>query len=224
MTLKKIIAVILISVAMITSGCSQNLFNKISKPSISIKSMTQVSDNYYVTATCELPDEWKFQPKDFFTLISYDKYMEENKIDELEDTVSHILTIKNYSRMGGTGNKETEDVLQCYEDLFSGKPDKYKLLLNYHIFNTYHSNNADASFQKNYLKKFKSKLYEGANGKILELQYSFEARGKIYHRIDCIRKDIPYIISGGFNEDLAVSSGDIALWAASTLEVIEDIP
>lgn len=40
--------------------------------------------------------------------------------------------------------------------------------------------------------------------------------------IDCIREDIPYMVSGCFDSNLEISSGDVALWTANSLEADEN--
>lgn len=39
--------------------------------------------------------------------------------------------------------------------------------------------------------------------------------------IDCIREDIPYMVSGCFDSNLEISSGYVALWTATSLEADE---
>ena len=37
-----------------------------------------------------------------------------------------------------------------------------------------------------------------------------------------IREDIPYQVWGGFDETVALSSGDVALYVADSLEIIKE--
>ena len=49
-----------------------------------------------------------------------------------------------------------------------------------------------------------------------------DIQGEKYLMIDCIREDIPYMVSGCFDSNLEISSGGVALWTATSLEADEN--
>lgn len=49
-----------------------------------------------------------------------------------------------------------------------------------------------------------------------------DIQGEKYLMIDCIREDIPYMVSDCFDSNLKISSGDVALWTANSLEADEN--
>ena len=52
--------------------------------------------------------------------------------------------------------------------------------------------------------------------------YFHTVDGSQITQIQCFRSDIPnYIVQGGINSELAVSSGEIVLWVMDSLEVTE---
>ena len=82
--------------------------------------------------------------------------------------------------------------------------------------------NSENSQEKNYLTDFDCKYFKGKHGTIAQVKYSFEYDGKTYSGVYCIREDIPYMVLGGFDDSVELSSGDIALQAAYSLEITEN--
>ena len=54
-----------------------------------------------------------------------------------------------------------------------------------------------------------------------EVQYFYTYGGKKNHIIQCYLEDIPYLVTGAFDDSVDLSSGKIALWVADSLKVTE---
>ena len=68
---------------------------------------------------------------------------------------------------------------------------------------------------------FKYTIYNGNKSKIIAVEYSYfniDDINKKYKAITCYRDD-NYSVSGAFDDTVEVSSGDIALWIANTLNI-----
>ena len=63
--------------------------------------------------------------------------------------------------------------------------------------------------------------YTGAKGKIVEVKGTYTWNDTTYTIVEYYREDIPYVVYGAFSDTEELSSGDIALWIADSLETEE---
>ena len=90
------------------------------------------------------------------------------------------------------------------------------------IFDYFDLLNPDSSASdEEYLFDYECKYYSGKHGKIAAIKYSYNYGGKPRRFIECHREDIPYMVSGAFDDSLELSSGDIVLWVADSLKASE---
>jgi len=109
-----------------------------------------------------------------------------------------------------------------YKDLFAGKPNAYEEHMKQSFANAASMLSSDSSNKVNPpTVDFNYQHYDGTHGKITEVQYSYTYEGKKRHIIQCYREDIPYLVTGAFDDSVDLSSGKIALWVADSLKVTE---
>ena len=63
--------------------------------------------------------------------------------------------------------------------------------------------------------------YNGTKGKIVEVKGTYTWNDTTYTIVEYYREDIPYVVYGAFSDTEELSSGDIALWIADSLETEE---
>lgn len=63
--------------------------------------------------------------------------------------------------------------------------------------------------------------YNGTKGKIVEVKGTYTWNDTTYTIVEYYREDIPCVVFGSFGDSKGLSSGDIALWVADSLEVEE---
>ena len=63
--------------------------------------------------------------------------------------------------------------------------------------------------------------YNGTKGKIVEVKGTYTWNDTTYTIVEYYREDIPYAVFGAFGDTEELSSGDIALWIADSLETEE---
>ena len=63
--------------------------------------------------------------------------------------------------------------------------------------------------------------YNGTKGKIVEVKGTYTWNDTTYTIVEYYREDIPYAVFGAFSDTEELSSGDIALWIADSLETEE---
>lgn len=66
--------------------------------------------------------------------------------------------------------------------------------------------------------------YNGTKGKIVEVKGTYTWNDTTYTIVEYYREDIPCVVFGSFGDSKGLSSGDIALWVADSLEVEEHFP
>lgn len=60
--------------------------------------------------------------------------------------------------------------------------------------------------------------YNGKNGNIIAVEYSYIIIDKTYKAINCYRDD-DFSVCGAFDDNTELSSGDLALWVADNMEI-----
>ena len=120
----KILSAIISIVLMISLvGCQQN--NKIIRPDVETKTVTENSQEDYVTFSLDVPSDWKVLTQDYVSIACFSsKANETNANDKISP---YKLSIDNYiipSLM-----PIDDKYKQAYNDLFNGKYDGIKDLI-----------------------------------------------------------------------------------------------
>lgn len=234
--IRKLFAVI-ISAVLLTSvvGCTKEQAIAIPEPTIPMKTVTQNSKDDYITFEYTLPEDWESGSLDYFSAGGTNKANIGLDIEK-EKALPILITIKKYAPFM---SEDEENINQMYRDLFAGKPKAYKNYLNYFHKKVNLNENQDSSnsyslittpskwdgeqnSSEQNISNFSYICYQGGNGKIMEVRYSYQYMGKTYHAVNCILEKTPYVVLGGLDDTLELSSGDIALWVADSLKVIEN--
>lgn len=157
-----------------------------------------------------------------------------------EEQLSVLIEIDNYHYPKAEGNASEEEK-QMYTDLFKGETSSYEKYINWIYMPRDFSSEQPTSFfdfldllesndfedsqsaenPTQTVTDFQYEHYKGAHGNIIQVQFSYEYNDKTINMIKCFREDIPYVVTGAFDDSLELSSGDIALWVASSLKVTE---
>ena len=218
----KILSAIISIVLMISLvGCQQN--NKIIRPDVEIKTVTENSQEDYVTFSLDVPSDWKVLTQDYVSIACFSsKANETNANDKISP---YKLSIDNYiipSLM-----PIDDKYKQAYNDLFNGKYDGIKDLIcdniEYINIGKVMDNFPDVTMpdsweDKEWATDFTFSKYSGKNGNIIAVEYSYIIIDKTYKAINCYRDD-DYSVCGVFDDDAELSSGDLALWVADNMEI-----
>lgn len=227
-------------------GCQQN--NAIIKPDAETKATTQNSQLDLLTFTFDLPSDWNAAVQDYVSIACFspdanetnagdeispyklnicnynsslmkiaDEYKQgyedlfKGKYDGIEKIISdsiEYINISNYLDSlpdGETGsNYSFADLLNILSD-----PDSFP---DYEI--------PDSLRNKTWASDFKYTEYQGKDNKIITVEYSYLVDDITHKAINCYRDD-NYSVCGAFDDNAELSSGDVALWVANTLEVSE---
>lgn len=218
----KILSAIISIVLMISLvGCQQN--NKIIRPDVETKTVTENSQEDYVTFSLDVPSDWKVLTQDYVSIACFSsKANETNANDKISP---YKLSIDNYiipSLM-----PIDDKYKQAYNDLFNGKYDGIKDLIcdniEYINIGKAMDNFPDVTMpdsweDKEWATDFTFSKYSGKNGNIIAVEYSYIIIDKTYKAINCYRDD-DYSVCGVFDDDAELSSGDLALWVADNMEI-----
>lgn len=211
-------------------GCTGKKTSDIQKPDIPMQTVTQNSQLDYITFEFEIPKDWFTEYEAPFAIVA--------SSEEISRFFDGIY-ISNYHIVaeGMVVSKETQ---KMYRDLLAGKTDAYRDYLRESANRDYHemlrealgpfafflpsSENDETSqlpSEENDVADFRCRQYQGKNGNITEVQYSFDLDGETIHAIECYREDIPYVVSATLDDKLEISLGEIALWLVDSLQVTE---
>ena len=242
----KILSAIISIVLMISLvGCQQN--NKIIRPDVETKTVTENSQEDYVTFSLDVPSDWKVLTQDYVSIACFSsKANETNANDKISPCK---LSIDNYiipSLM-----PIDDKYKQAYNDLFNGKYDGIKDLIcdniEYINIGKVMDNFPDVTFEtpesirdyfnilvdgistpdvtmpdswedKEWATDFTFSEYNGKNGNIIAVEYSYIIIDKTYKAINCYRDD-DFSVCGAFDDNTELSSGDLALWVADNMEI-----
>lgn len=237
----------LISITLIISlvGCQQN--NKIIKPDVETKTVTENSQGDYITFSLDIPSNWKVLVQNNTSIACFSP--DANETNAGDKISPYKLSIENYiipSLMPITGKYK-----QAYEDLFEGKYDGIREIINDRIeyinmnkviesfpeqeietpenfmdyFNilvngisTPDINLSESWEDREWATDFTYSKYNGKNGKFIAVEYSYVVIDKTYRAIDCYRDD-DFSVCGVFDNDEKISSGDLALWVTDNIEI-----
>lgn len=241
---KKAIAIMLAGVFFLLglTGCGKAKAEKMPECDISMQTVTQSSQIGYVDCTFSLPPTWTTASLRNFGVTAHHPVWETVEFENEAQLRAYTLTVDNYYRPDYSVLKFDNNLQQIYGDLFAGKTESYQNHLNEHTAfanecleaeKLYDSQGETGTGQnapsrqsasgetERYIQDFNCRFVQGDNGRIAVVTFRYLYDGVFYSAINCIREDIPYMVSGDFNDTLEVSSGDIALHVANSLQVVE---
>lgn len=177
------------------------------------QSVKQNSRDGYVTFTFEIPEDWvPCETFDYRSVAAFPKNRSE--VINLDRDYDVILGISCYTET--TADWQYEERMNTIEELFQGNSAPYE---------EFTKRNAGTMDSEITADGFAFGLYKGRYGKIAAAEYTVTYPEKYgiapQHVIRCYREDIDYMTTGVFHENEELSSGDVALWAANTLQVTE---
>lgn len=177
------------------------------------QSVKQNSRDGYVTFTFEIPEDWiPCETSGYCSVSAFPKNRSE--VINLDRDYDVILGISCYTET--TGDLQHEERMDTIGELFHGNNAPYE------EFTKRNSRTMDSEITAS---DFAFGLYKGRYGKIAAVEYTVTYPEKYgiapQHVIRCYREDIGYMTTGVFHESDELSSGDVALWAANTLQVTE---
>lgn len=218
------------------AGC-RNGKNAVGAPSVPMKTVTQNSEEDLATFEFQVPESWASASKAPLTVIGYPESAVHKDFKTAEDAYPYTVDISNYYH---TGLALSEEDKQMYKDLFAGKPDAFEERMNasptsedgigdpssvrdwFDLLLPQKNGSSQSSGTANQPKiTFEYQHYDGTNGKITEVHYSYTYKGKKTDIVQCYREDIPYVITGALDDSADLPSGKIALWVADSLKVTE---
>ena len=198
-------------------GC-QGKTSDVGAPPVTMKTVTQNSQDDYITCTFQLPEGWIAGTTDPGNVIGVPEYALEKDLPTEEEQLPYKVMIN----MMSTAEREK----QMYKDLFEGKTSTYDESVreeNRQFHSQMEALTSSSIEDHNF--EFQFQIYNGTYGKIAAVKtYNILPNGeKKLTVIRCYREDIPYYVHGFFDESVELSSGDIALWVADSLQVTEHI-
>ncbi|WP_411676883.1 hypothetical protein [Caproicibacter sp.] len=212
------ITLMALTLLLLLVGCQTNK-STVGNPPVSLKTITQNSKGDLVTFEFGVPGGWVSGPQYNLSVVACPENAVEKKFETEEDSLPFMVGIGNYYYSGSALSEKDK---QMYKDLFAGKTSAYEEHMKQSFANAASMLSSDSSSKVNPPKIDSNyKHYDGTHGKITEVQYSYTYGGKKHHIIQCYREDIPYLVTGAFDDSVDLSSGKIALWVADSLKVTE---
>ncbi|QNK40507.1 hypothetical protein [Caproicibacter fermentans] len=212
------ITLMALTLLLLLVGCQTNK-SPVGNSPVSMKTVTQNSKGDLATFEFGVPEGWASGPHYNLSVVACPKDAAEKKFEAEEDSLPFTVSIGNYYY---SASAITEEDKQMYKDLFAGKTNAYEKHMKKSFDNAANILSSDQSSKVNPPKiDFNYQHYDGTHGKITEVQYSYTYGGKKHHIIQCYREDIPYLVTGAFDDSVDLSSGKIALWVADSLKVTE---
>lgn len=246
MKVKRTVSLFIVVISLFTlcfSGCGTEIKNEsIPQCDIPMQMVTQSTKTGYVDFVFQLPKDWQTEALPNFSVRAYQSESNEINFTNFAAKRAYTITIDNYYKPDYFVLKFDSNLKQLYADLFSGNTDIYRNHLNEHVAFANECLEADKTYQmqeantteqsdlsqeavsnsdENYITDFDCRFLQGDNSKIAVVTFTYMYDNEFYHAINCIREDIPYMVSGDFNDMLEVSAGDIALAVANSLQVTE---
>lgn len=242
---KILITIIIVGIMFALIGCQAK--KTIEKPNVDMKTVTENSQEDYVTFSLDVPSDWKVLTQDYVSIACFSSNA--NETNSSNKISPYKLSIDNYiipSLM-----PIDDKYKQAYQDLFNGKYDGIKDLIcdniEYINIGKVMDSFPDVTFEtpesimdyfnilvdgistpdvtmpeswndKKWATDFTFSEYNGKNGKIIAVEYSYVIIDKTYKAINCYRDD-DFSVCGAFDDDAELSSGDLALWVADNMEI-----
>lgn len=229
-------------------GCQQN--NAIIKPDVETKTVTENSQLDLVTFIFDLPDNWTSVAVDKSSLIcrnplsneseEYKNYISPSYVVISKYTTDDITPvsyeyIESYENLFKGKHDGIEKIINenigyiNISKYLENQPEQefdstYSIIDYFNILAeqpTVTDNELSEYFHsKVWASDFKYAEYQGKNGKVIAVEYSYVIDDKTHKAINCYRDD-NYSVCGAFDDGSEFSSGDVALWIANTLDVSE---
>ena len=229
-------------------GCQQN--NAIIKPDVDMKTVTQNSLDDLVSFTFDSPDNWSAIAVNKNSLIcsSPSSNQSEENVDTVSPYYAIITNYNTYDifplsdeykqsykdlfkgKYDGVekiineniGYINISKVMDSFPDIEFKTPES---IMDYFNILTEeptvpNSKLSEYFYSKVWASDFKYTKYQCKNSNIIAVEYSYIILDKTYKAINCYRDD-DYSVYGAFDNDIELSSGDVSLWIASTMEVAE---
>lgn len=189
------------------SSCQHDK-NSIGKSPVPMDNITQNSKNGYISFSFDIPKGWISSETGTFSIMATDK---SNLDKEIENPILYNSSIINIGNYYYNSIKPSEEEVKAYDSLLKGNSDSYKEI----IINSLKESNLT-------LSEYQCMYYDGKNGKIAQVQFSYIVGDNTVTEIRCFRDDIPhYMVAGMINDNLELSSGEIALWVMDSLKISE---
>ncbi len=226
-------------------GCQQN--NAIIKPDVDMKTVTQNSSDNYITFSFDVPSDWKVLAQDYTSIACFspnanetnagdkispyklsienyiipslmpiaDNYKQaykdlfKGKYEGIEEIINDSI---EYINIGKVMESFPEQKFESPESLM----DFFNILIDGSSTPDYTI--PESWEDKEWATNFVYKEYDGENGKIVAVEYSYVIIDKTYKAINCYRDD-DFSVCGVFDDDAELSSGDLALWVADNMEI-----
>lgn len=185
---------------------------------VAMKTVTQDSQDGYVTYTFEIPEDWVTSAEGAFAVSGADQSNPD--LERPEDILiySHAVQIVNYYHDSLTPSQEEQ---KAYQSLFAGDPQPYREMLEtmFAMDNEISQEYLGVTLQ---MTDFSCSYYQGRNGTLILVRDTVAYGTVSSTEVRCFREDIPqYMVVGMDNDQLELSSGEIALYVMDSLQVEE---
>ena len=185
---------------------------------VAMKTVTQDSQDGYVTYTFEIPEDWVTSAEGAFAVSGADQSNPD--LERPEDILiySHAVQIVNYYHDSLTPSQEEQ---KAYQSLFAGDPQPYREMLEtmFAMDNEISQEYLGVTLQ---MTDFSCSYYQGRNGALILVRDTVAYGTVSSTEVRCFREDIPqYMVVGMDNDQLELSSGEIALYVMDSLQVEE---
>ena len=185
---------------------------------VAMKTVTQDSQDGYVTYTFEIPEDWVTSAEGAFAVSGADQSNPD--LERPEDILiySHAVQIVNYYHDSLTPSQEEQ---KAYQSLFAGFPQPYREMLEtmFAMDNEISQEYLGVTLQ---MTDFSCSYYQGRNGTLILVRDTVAYGTVSSTEVRCFREDIPqYMVVGMDNDQLELSSGEIALYVMDSLQVEE---
>lgn len=185
---------------------------------VAMKTVTQDSQDGYVTYTFEIPEDWVTSAEGAFAVSGADQSNPD--LERPEDILiySHAVQIVNYYHDSLTPSQEEQ---KAYQSLFAGDPQPYREMLEtmFAMDNEISQEYLGVTLQ---MTDFSCSYYQGRNGTLILVRETVAYGAVSSTEVRCFREDIPqYMVVGMDNDQLELSSGEIALYVMDSLQVEE---
>ena len=185
---------------------------------VAMKTVTQDSKDGYVTYTFEIPEDWTAWGEDTFLVTAFSESLPYQEIPQDVFTMSYAVGISNYYH---TPACPSQEVQKAYQSLLAGDPQPYREWREERIAQ---SNEAWKDFVDYEVRMtdFQCSYYQGKYGAVVQVEETTTNGTTSVTEVDCFRTDIPeYKVAGLYNDQLELSSGEIAWYVMDSLQVEE---
>lgn len=242
----KILSAIISIVLMISLvGCQQN--NTIIKPDIETKTVTENSEGDYITFSLDIPLNWKLYAQNYTSIACFSPDANETNAGEKISPYKLSIDNYIIPSLMPIDDKYKQAYKDLFNDKYDGVKELICDNIEYINIGKIMDSFPDVNFEtpesimdyfnilvdgtstpdvtmpeswndKKWATDFTFSEYNGKNGKIIAVEYSYVIIDKTYKAINCYRDD-DFSVCGAFDDDTDLSSGDLALWVADNMEI-----